>query len=104
MACLRALGAFGDPKDEQILQMGATDQDWVIRNIALKGLAHLRTKSALDTVKMALYDKERWVRHTAASALLQMGVAPAVLEEILSGSDRFAADALKSELYKKSGL
>ena len=104
LACIRALGAFGDPSDEQILQMGATDQDWVVRNTAIKGLAHLRTKTALETVRMAMYDKEWWVRRTAASALLQMNVSPAVLEEILSGSDRFAADALKSELYKKSGL
>ena len=104
IACIRALAAFGDPNDEQIFQMGATDQDWVIRSASVKGLSRLKTKSALETVRIAMYDKEWWVRRTAASSLLEMGVAPAVLEEILAGSDRFAADALKSELYKKSGL
>ena len=104
IACIRALGAFGDPRDEQILQMGATDQEWVIRSAAIKGLSNLKTKTAFETVRLAMYDKEWWVRRTAASSLLQMGVPPTVLEEILSGSDRFAADALKNELYKKSGL
>ena len=104
IACVKALGAFGDPADEQILQISAKDKDWVVRSAAIRGLSHLKTPTALETVRLAMYDKEWWVRRTAASALLQMGVSQQVLEEILGGSDRFAADALKSELYKEIGL
>ena len=104
IACVKALGAFGDPDDEQILQIAAKDNDWVIRCAAIRGLSNLKTKGAMSTVHYAMYDKEWWVRRTAASALLQMGVSQAVLEEILGGSDRCAADALKSELYKEVGL
>lgn len=104
IACVKALGAFGDPADEQIMQISAKDKDWVVRSAAIRGLSFMKTASAFETVRLAMYDKEWWVRRTAASSLLQMGVSQQVLEEILGGSDRFAADAMKSELYKKVGL
>ena len=104
ISCVKALGAFGDERDEQLLQMAATDNDWVIRASAVRGLSKYTTHTALETVKLAIYDKEWWVRRTAASCLISMGVPASMLEEILSGSDRFAADALKSELYRNVGL
>lgn len=104
ISCVKALGAFGDERDEQLLQMAAVDNDWVIRASAVRGLSKFTTHTALETVKFAIYDKEWWVRRTAASCLISMKVPASVLEEILGGSDRFAADALKSELYRNVGL
>lgn len=101
VACIKALAAFGNPGDEQLLQIAAQDKEWVIRASAVRGLSLLHTKSALDTVKVALTDKEWWVRQTAAKAITEMDISPRDLEDILGGYDRFAADAVKSVLYKK---
>lgn len=101
VACIKALAAFGDPEDEQLLQIAAQDKEWVIRAAAVRGLSLLHTKSALQTVKKALTDKEWWVRQTAAKAITEMDISPRDLEDILGGYDRYAADAVKSVLYKK---
>lgn len=101
VACIKALAAFGNPEDEQLLQIAAKDKEWVIRASAVRGLSLLNTRSALDTVKVALTDKEWWVRQTAAKAITEMDISPRDLEDILGGYDRFAADAVKAVLYKK---
>ena len=104
IACIKALAPFGDPEDEQTFCIAAQNNDWVIRSAALQGLALINSPSALRVVKSGLYDKEWWVRQTAAKALVSMNVSPKDIEEILSGYDRFAADALKSVLYKEIEL
>ncbi len=101
VASIKALAAFGKPEDEQLLQIAAQDKEWVIRASAVKGLSLLNTPTALATVKNALRDKEWWVRQTAAKALTSMEISPSDLEDILGGYDRFAADAVKSVLYRK---
>ena len=100
IACVKALAAFGYPEDEQLLQMAAQDKDLVIRSSAIRGLALLNTPTALNSVKHALSDKEWWVRQTAAQAITKMDILPSDLEEILGGYDRFAADAVKTVLYR----
>lgn len=100
IACVKALSAFGYPEDEQLLQMAAQDKNWVIRSSAVRGLSLLHSSTALATVKLALSDKEWWVRQTAAQAITKMDIKPSDLEEILGGYDRFAADAVKTVLYK----
>ena len=100
IACIKALAAFGYPEDEQLLQIAASDKDWVNRSSAIRGLSLLKTQTALNTVKHALGDKEWWVRQTAAQAITRMDISPKDLEEILGGYDRFAADAMKNVLYK----
>ena len=104
IACIKALAPFGDPADEQTFCIAAQNNDWVIRSTALQGLSLINSPSALRVVKSGLYDKEWWVRQTAAKAFIKMNVSPADIEEILSGYDRFAADALKSVLYKTIDL
>jgi HEAT repeat protein len=101
VACIKAIAAFGNPEDEQLLQIAAKDKEWVIRASAVRGLSLLNTKSALKSVKVALTDKEWWVRQTAAKAITEMDISPRDLEDILGGYDRFAADAVKAVLYKK---
>ncbi len=100
VASVKALAAFGWPEDEQLLQMAAQDKEWVIRASAVRGLALLDTPTALESVKTALRDKEWWVRQTAASALTSMDISPTDLEDVLGGYDRYAADAVKSVLFK----
>ena len=101
VACIKAIAAFGNPEDEQLLQIAAQDKEWVIRAAAIRGLSLLETPSALKSVKNALRDKEWWVRQTAANAITSMDISPSDLEDILGGYDRFAADAVKAVLYKK---
>lgn len=100
IACVKALSAFGYPEDEQLLQIAAQDKDWVIRSAAVRGLSRLESPTALATVKHALSDKEWWVRQTAAQAITKMNILPSDLEEILGGYDRYAADAVKTVLYR----
>ena len=100
IACVKALAAFGYPEDEQMLQIAASDKNWVIRSSAIRGLSLLKTSTALATVKHALSDKEWWVRQTAAQAITKMDISPHDLEEILGGYDRFASDAVKTVLYR----
>ncbi len=100
IACIKAIAAFGYPEDEQLLQIAAKDKDWVIRSSAVRGLSLLKSPTALATVKHALSDKEWWVRQIAAQSITRMDISPRDLEEILSGYDRFAADAVKNVLYK----
>ena len=100
IACVKALSAFGYPEDEQMLQMAAQDKEWVIRAAAIRGLSRLKSPTALASVKHALGDKEWWVRQTAAQAITKMDILPSDLEEILGGYDRFAADAVKTVLYR----
>ena len=101
IACVKALDAFGNPEDEQILQIAAGDREWVIRASAIRGLSLLKSRTALATVKKALSDKEWWVRQAAAQSITRMNISPGDLEEILGGYDRFAADAVKSVLYRQ---
>ena len=100
ISCIKALAQFGREEDEQILQMAAQDKDWVIRAAAVRGLSLLKTQSALDSVKNGLFDKQWWVRQAAANSLIKMNISPRDLEDILGGYDRFAADAMKTVLYK----
>ena len=101
IACVKAIAAFGYPEDEQLLQIAAGDKDWVIRAAAVRGLSLLKSRTALNTVKHALSDKEWWVRQAAAQSITKMDISPSDLEEILGGYDRFAADAVKTVLYRQ---
>ncbi len=100
-SCIVALGFFGLPEYEQLFQIAAQDQYWVLRVSAIKGLAKIGTHTALETVKNALNDKEWWVRNTAADAMLSMDISAKDIEDILGGYDRFASDAIKNLLYRK---
>ncbi len=101
VACVKAIATFGNKDDEQILQIAAQDNEWVVRISAVRGLALINTPTALASVKKALRDKEWWVRQAAANAITQMDISPRDLEDILGGYDRYAADAIKGVLYKK---
>ena len=51
-------------------------------------------------IKEELKDKEWWVRQTAANALIDMNVSISEIEDVLSGYDKYASDAVKYALYR----
>ena len=104
IACVRALGALADPADEHTLLTAAKDREWVVRSAAVKGLQRLGTPAAVQGVKEATKDKEWWVRQAAAYSLIDMNVNIAEIEEVLSGYDKYASDAVKYALYRSVSL
>lgn len=104
IACVKALGVLSNPKNEHLLSIAAQDKDWVVRCAAINSLKRLATPSAIKSIKEATRDKEWWVRQTAAHALVNMDVNISVIEDILSGYDKYASDAAKYALYRSLDL
>ena len=100
IACVKALGALGNPANEHTLIVSSRDSDWVVRSAAIQGLGLLRSEEAVQAVKTALSDKEWWVRQTAAKAFIAMEVSTEELADVIYGYDRYATDALKYALYR----
>lgn len=100
IACIKALGDLANPENEQFLITATHDKDWVVRSSAVKGLGKIDTPNALEGIKEATKDKEWWVRQAAAGALIEMNVSISDIEDILSGYDKYAADAVKYALYR----
>lgn len=100
IACVKALGNLANPANEQLLITATRDKDWVVRSAAVKGLGKINTPKAFDGIKEAIKDKEWWVRQAAAGALIEMNVSISDIEDILSGYDKYAADAVKYALYR----
>lgn len=98
-ACVKALGDLANPANEHDLLVASKDRDWIVRLSAVKGLQKIATPAALESIKEAIKDKEWWVRQAAAGALIQMNVNISDIEEILSGYDKYASDAIKYALY-----
>ncbi|MDD6095784.1 MAG: HEAT repeat domain-containing protein [Clostridia bacterium] len=104
IACVKALGELADPRDEHLLLTAAKDKDWVVRSSAVKGLQKLATPAAVQGVKDATKDKEWWVRQAAAYSLVDMNVNISEIEDVLSGYDKYASDAVKYALYRAVDL
>lgn len=100
IACVKALGELADPKYEHTLLTAAKDKNWIVRSNAIKGLQKFATSAAIKGIKEALKDKEWWVRQTAANALIDMNVSISEIEDVLSGYDKYASDAVKYALYR----
>ncbi len=104
IACIKALGYLAKRENEHILAIAAKDKDWVVRCAAIDGLKRLDTVTAINCVKEGVKDKEWWVRQNAARALADMNVNISVIEDILSGYDKYASDAAKYALYRHVNL
>lgn len=104
IASVKALGVLANPQNEHLLSVAAKDKDWVVRCAAINSLKRLGTASAIDSIKEGIQDKEWWVRQTAARALVEMNVNISVIEDILSGYDKYASDAAKNALYRSLNL
>ena len=76
------------------------DQNWVVREFAVKALGNLNTDEAIEAVKQATQDEQWWVRQTAAESLIKMDYSLEHIESVIKGYDRYASEAVKYSLYK----
>lgn len=104
VACVRALAQFGNPDYEQKMNIALHDKNWIVRLAAVTGLEKIGTKSALSSLVTATQDEEWWVRSAAARAIVNMDFQLLYVEQVLSGYDKYAADAVKNALYKQINL
>ena len=100
VACVKALGLIAEQQDEEILLIAANDSDWQVRSAAIKGISKFDTDAAVQCVKNAVGDSEWWVRRSAANTLVNMNVSSDIIEDILYGDDKYAAEALKYALSR----
>lgn len=104
IACVRALGKLGRPEDEHALITAAHDKNWMVRSAAVKELGRLNTAESKRTLVEATKDSEWWVRYNAAKTLVECDRDLTYVESVLSGYDRYGADAVKYILYRTYNL
>lgn len=100
VASIKALCEFGNPKYEQILISATHDIMWYVRSTAVMGLGKINTINSRKALLDAVRDKEWWVRYNAAHTLVSMDGGLKMAEQVLTGYDKFAADAVKFALHK----
>ncbi len=101
IACVKALAQFGKPEYEQKMAIALNDKNWIIRLAAVSGLEKIGTETALESLVSATQDEEWWVRNAAAKAIVNIDFNLVYVEKVLSGYDKYAADAVKNALYKQ---
>ncbi len=101
IACVKALAQFGKPAYEQKMAIALHDKNWIVRLAAVSGLEKIGTETALEALVSATQDEEWWVRSAAARAIVQIDFSLTYVEQVLSGYDKYAADAVKNALYKQ---
>lgn len=101
IACVKALAQFGRPEYEQKMSIALNDKNWVVRLAAVSGLEKIGTETALESLVGATQDEEWWVRNAAAKAIVNIDLHLVYVEKVLSGYDKYAADAVKNALYKQ---
>lgn len=101
IACVKALAQLGNPKYEQKMEIALNDKNWVVRLAAVTGLEKIGTETALEALVRATQDEEWWVRNAAAKAIVTIDFHLVYVEKVLSGYDKYAADAVKNALYKQ---
>lgn len=104
IACVRALAQFGNPEYEQQMNVALNDKNWIVRLAAVAGLEKIGTQTALNSLVAATQDEEWWVRSAAARAIVNMDFQLHYVEQVLSGYDKYAADAVKNALYKQINM
>lgn len=101
IACVKALAQFGNPAYEQKMSIALNDKNWIVRLAAVSGLEKIGTETALESLVGATQDQEWWVRNAAARAIVNIDFNLVYVEKVLSGYDKYAADAVKNALYKQ---
>ena len=100
IAAVKALAQLGDEKYEHKLTVLLNDKNWIVRLAAVQGIEKIGGKNALDNLILAVRDEEWWVRRAAANAIVSIDTNLVYVEKVLSGYDKYAADAVKNALYK----
>lgn len=101
VAATKALSHMGNPAHEQRLITALNDKNWIVRLSAVDGLERIATEGALEALVGATQDDEWWVRNAAARAIVNKDFYLVYVEQVLSGYDKYAADAVKDALYKQ---
>lgn len=101
IASVKALAQLGKPEYEQKMAIALNDKNWIVRLAAVSGLEKIGTESALESLVGATQDEEWWVRNAAAKAIVHIDFQLVYVEKVLSGYDKYAADAVKNALYKQ---
>ncbi len=104
IACVKALAQLGNPEYEQKMEIALNDKNWVVRLAAVSGLEKIGTPTALEALVTATQDEEWWVRTAAARAIVHIDFQLVYVEKVLSGYDKYAADAVKNALYKQINM
>lgn len=103
-ACVRALGRIARPEYEHPLITAAHDKSWIVRSAAAKELVRFPSDRTKQALVEATRDPEWWVRYNAAKALVKIDPDLTYVEQVLSGYDKYGADAVKFVLYKTYDL
>ena len=101
IASVKALAQIGKPEYEHKMIVALNDKNWVVRLAAVSGLEKIGTQTALKALVDATQDDEWWVRNAAARAIVKIDFYLVYVEKVLSGYDKYAADAVKNALYKQ---
>jgi len=101
IASIRALGSLGDTQYEHELIIMTNDKEWSVRAAAVKSLSKYHSEKAVQAMIKATQDQNWWVRNNAAKTLVDMDEGLVYSKQIINGYDRYAADAVKSAIYKK---
>ena len=92
IACIRALEKLGDSDMYDIIVTALLDEDWRVRAVAAKN-AEVCADKVVEALKLALRDKNYFVRINAAQALSKTGEKGiAVLTGLTMSDDNFARD------------
>ena len=104
IACVKALAQLGSPDYEQKMITALNDKNWIVRLAAVAGLEKIASGRALEALVKAVRDEEWWVRNAAAKAIVNIDFQLVYVEKVLSGYDKYAADAVKNALYKQINM
>ena len=104
IACVKALAQLGKPEYEQKMIIALNDKNWIVRLAAVSGLERIHSQTSLEALVKATQDDEWWVRNAAAKAIVNIDFQLIYVEKVLSGYDKYAADAVKSALYKQINM
>ena len=104
IACVKALAQLGNPDYEQKMITALNDKNWIVRLAAVAGLEKIASGRALEALVKAVRDEEWWVRNAAAKAIVNIDFQLVYVEKVLSGYDKYAADAVKNALYKQINM
>lgn len=104
IACVKALAQLGNPDYEQKMIIALNDKNWIVRLAAVSGLEKIASGTALEALVKAVSDEEWWVRNAAAKAIVNIDFQLVYVEKVLSGYDKYAADAVKNALYKQINM
>ena len=104
IACVKALAQLGKLEYEQKMIIALNDKNWIVRLAAVSGLERIHSQTSLEALVKATQDDEWWVRNAAAKAIVNIDFQLIYVEKVLSGYDKYAADAVKSALYKQINM